>query len=80
MVIDPLGSPEHTYMQIAGDIDARIRAGELTGRLSSERALAAAYGVGYQTLRHSMAVLRERGMIATRQGRGTFVIWTPPAG
>jgi len=26
-----------------------------------------------QTVRHAMQVLRERGLIVTRQGRGTFV-------
>src|SRR6266852_2636825 len=30
-------------------------------------------GVAYQTLRHSMKVLRDRGLIITRQGRATFV-------
>ena len=36
-------------------------------------ALAEEYGVAYQTVRHAMQVLRERGLIITRQGRGTFV-------
>jgi GntR family transcriptional regulator len=31
------------------------------------------YGVAYQTVRHAMKVLRERGLIITRQGRGTLV-------
>jgi DNA-binding GntR family transcriptional regulator len=71
--IDPIGSPEYTYMQVADAIAARIEAGEITYRLPAERDLARDLGVAYQTLRHSMKVLRERGLIITRQGRGTFV-------
>ena len=51
----------------------RIEAGEITHRLPSERDLAEEYGVAYQTVRHAMKLLRERGLIITRQGRGTFV-------
>jgi GntR family transcriptional regulator len=29
--------------------------------------------VAYQTIRHAMKVLRERGLIVSIQGRGTFV-------
>ena len=70
--IDPLG-PDFTYIQVANDIATRIEAGEITHKLPAERDLAEEYGVAYQTVRHSMAVLRERGLIITRQGRGTFV-------
>lgn len=70
--IDPLG-PDFTYIQVANDIATRIEAGEITSKLPAERDLAQEYGVAYQTVRHSMAVLRERGLIITRQGRGTFV-------
>ena len=71
--IDPIGSPDYTYVQVADAIAARIEAGEITRRLPAERDLAREMGVAYQTLRHSMKVLRERGLIITRQGRGTFV-------
>ena len=70
--IDPLG-PDFVYVQVANDIAARIESGEITHKLPSERALAEEYEVAYQTVRHAMAVLRERGLIITRQGRGTFV-------
>lgn len=70
--IDPLG-PDFTYIQVANDIATRIEAGEITQKLPAERDLAEEYGVAYQTVRHSMAVLRDRGLIITRQGRGTFV-------
>lgn len=71
--IDPIGSPDYTYAQVADAIAARIEAGEITHRLPAERDLARELGVAYQTLRHAMKVLRERGLIITRQGRGTFV-------
>ena len=62
-------------MQIADDITARINSGELRpgARLLSERALAGYYGHSYQSVRRAMEVLRERGLITTIHGRGTFV-------
>jgi DNA-binding GntR family transcriptional regulator len=45
----------------------------LTARLRSERDLAEHYEVSYGTIRRAMEVLRERGLIATIHGRGTFV-------
>ena len=66
---------ELAYVQIADDIAARIRSGELRpgARLLSERALADYYGRSYQTVRRAMQVLRDRGLIVTIHGRGTFV-------
>ena len=71
--IDPIGNPDYAYMQAADAIAARIGAGEITRRLPAERDLARELGVAYQTMRHAMKVLRDRGLIITRQGRGTFV-------
>ena len=63
------------YVRVANDIAARIKSGELAPgtRLRSELDLAERYGVAYQTIRHAMKVLRERGLIVSIQGRGTFV-------
>jgi GntR family transcriptional regulator len=63
------------YVQIADDIANRITSGELRpgARLLSERALADYYGRSYQTVRRAMEVLRERELITTIHGRGTFV-------
>jgi GntR family transcriptional regulator len=63
------------YERVADDIAARIASGELAPgtRLRAERELAAYYGVAYGTLRQAMKVLRERGLITTIHGRGTFV-------
>jgi GntR family transcriptional regulator len=63
------------YMRVAGDIAARIASGELKpgARLRAERDLAEHYEVSYGTVRRAMGVLRERGLITTIHGRGTFV-------
>ncbi len=46
-------------------------------RLPAERDLAAEYGVAYDTIRRATALLRERGLIQTVHGRGTFVAAVP---
>jgi len=71
-VVDP-ESPELAYVQVAKDLAAKIEAGEITGRLASERDLAGDYGVAYGTIRRAMGLLRERGLIISVHGRGTFV-------
>ena len=71
--VDPIGSAEYTYVQAANVIAARIEVGEITHRLPAERDLAKDLGIAYQSLRHAMKLLRDRGLIITRQGRGTFV-------
>ena len=71
--IDPLASPRPAYLQTADSLAARIETGEFADQLPSERELTMQYGIAYGTLRRAMEVLRERGLILTRQGRGTFV-------
>jgi GntR family transcriptional regulator len=63
------------YRRVADDIAARIVSGELApgARLRSERDLAEFYQVSYGTIRRAMEVLRNRGLITTIHGRGTFV-------
>lgn len=63
------------YVQVADHIAARIAAGDLApgARLPAERDLAAEYGVAYDTIRRATALLRDRGLILTIVGRGTFV-------
>lgn len=72
--INPNG-PELVYVQVADDIAARIASGELASgaRLPAERDLAAEYGVAYDSVRRATAVLRDRELIVTVHGRGTFV-------
>jgi GntR family transcriptional regulator len=73
LVVNP-ESPELAYVQVANDLARKIEAGEITGRLASERDLAAEYGVAYGTIRRAMGVLREQGLIVSVHGRGTFVV------
>jgi GntR family transcriptional regulator len=70
--IDPYGR-NHAYVQVADDVARRIDTGEIIRKLPAERSLAEEYGVAYTTVRHAMDVLRERGVIVTVHGRGTFV-------
>ena len=72
--IDP-NAPKLVYLQVADHIAARIEGGELApgARLAAERDLATEYGVSYDTIRRATAVLRDRGLIITIIGRGTFV-------
>jgi len=63
------------YVQVADHVAARIASGDLApgARLPAERDMAAEYGVSYDTIRRATAVLRERRLIVTVHGRGTFV-------
>jgi GntR family transcriptional regulator len=65
--------PDYAYVRVAETVAARIEVGDITHRLPPERDLAREFGVAYETVRRSMQVLRDRGLIITRQGRGTFV-------
>ena len=66
-------SPELAYVQLANILAGKIQAGEIKGRLPSERDLAGEYGVAYGTVRRAMGLLRERGLVVSVHGRGTFV-------
>ncbi len=66
-------SIRHAYEQAADVIAARIAAGTYIAKLPKERDLAEEFGVSYVTLRHAMAILRERGLIVSIHGRGTYV-------
>ena len=72
--IDSTG-PKLVYVQVADWITGRIERGELRPghKLPAERDLASEIGVGYMTVRRAMRLLRERGLIVTVVGRGTFV-------
>ncbi|MFJ5709724.1 MULTISPECIES: GntR family transcriptional regulator [unclassified Streptomyces] len=73
--------PQLVYVAVADHIAARIAAGELApgARLPAERDLATEYGVAYLTVRRAASVLRERGLILTVHGKGTFVADPLPA-
>ena len=68
-------APKLVYVQVADHITTRIEAGDLApgARLPAERDLATEYGVSYDTIRRVTALLRDRGLIITIVGRGTYV-------
>jgi GntR family transcriptional regulator len=64
------------YLRVADDLAAQIDTGELPAgtQIPAERDLAAAYGVSYDSVRRATATLRDRGLIVTVQGKGTYVL------
>jgi GntR family transcriptional regulator len=70
-----IDSPTPIYVRVADWIEARIKSGELKSgsRLPPERELAQDTGVAYDTIRRAAVLLRERGLIITVHGRGTYV-------
>ncbi|TQS24142.1 winged helix-turn-helix transcriptional regulator [Microbispora sp. KK1-11] len=67
-------------MVVADHIAGRIERGDLKPgqRLPSELDLSEQYGVARMTVRRAMKELRERGLIRSVHGKGTYV-QTPPA-
>lgn len=70
--IDP-DDPRHPYQQIADHIAEDIAKGVLSGRVPSELELRREYSAGASTVQRALATLRERGLIYTVPGRGSFV-------
>lgn len=67
------------YVQAADYITAQIASGKLTvgARLPAERDLADQWGIAYQTVRRAMRELRERGLVTSVIGKGTFITGKP---
>ena len=63
------------YEQVADHVEAQIASGDLTPgqKFPDMRDLAEEWGVAYQTVRRAMRELRERGLVVSRVGKGTFV-------
>jgi GntR family transcriptional regulator len=66
-------SIRHAYQQVADTITARITSGRYPVKLPAERDLATEFGVSYVTIRHAMKILRDRDLIISIHGRGTYV-------
>ncbi|MFF7990304.1 GntR family transcriptional regulator [Kitasatospora xanthocidica] len=64
------------YLLVADELTAEIHAGTYdTGEpFPSESMLAARFGRALMTIRRSLEVLRERGLITTEWGRGSWVV------
>ncbi|GAB7049098.1 GntR family transcriptional regulator [Catenuloplanes indicus] len=67
------------YRQLAVVLRDQIRDGVLAPgqRLPSEKDLHDQYGLARETIRRSLAVLRQEGLIEVRHGHGTFVVDAP---
>lgn len=63
------------YVQVADIIAARIAAGELQPNrpIPSEAQMAQEFGIAKLTARRAARELRDRGLVVTVPGRGTFV-------
>lgn len=74
---DPdVGAPGYLYVKLADFLAARIRDGLVPagGALPNERALASELRVSVGTVRRATRRLRDRGLVVTVPGRGTFVL------
>jgi DNA-binding GntR family transcriptional regulator len=63
-------------MRVAEGIAGKITRGELRpgDKLPPEQDTADEYGVAYNTARRAMKELRDRGLIETIWGNGTFIV------
>lgn len=78
MTID-LDGPEPFFEQIADVLTQRIEDGTYPPRrrIPAEYALADEFGVSRPTVRAGIALLVEKGLVATSKGKGTFVTAKP---
>lgn len=77
------GAAAYHYEQLAQILEGKIRAGECPAgsRLPGELILSQEYGVGSNTVRRALEILRERGLVVTMRARGSFVVDSlPPVG
>jgi GntR family transcriptional regulator len=67
------------YRAIADDLRSRVEAGELAagGLLPSEAELSSRYDASRVTVRRALELLREEGLLESRQGFGWFVAVDP---
>lgn len=73
--------PTPVYVQVADVIAARIAAGTYAANrpIPSEIHLQQEFGVARDTIRAAVGLLRERGLVFTVRGKGTYV-GQPPTG
>lgn len=71
----PTDGPGLRYKAVADHIMGLVESGKLQigARLAAERDLADEYGVSYMTVRRAMKELRERGVVVSVHGKGTFI-------
>jgi GntR family transcriptional regulator len=76
------GEPGYLYMKLADHLAARIADGSLRpgAMLPNERSLASKCEVSVGTVRRATRLLRNRGLVITLPGRGTYVAMKSPPG
>ncbi|WP_030264554.1 winged helix-turn-helix domain-containing protein [Streptomyces violens] len=70
--------PRYRYEELADQIQEEVRSGKLArgAALPAERRMTEVYGVSIGTVRRAVALLRERGVVATLPAKGTFILGT----
>jgi GntR family transcriptional regulator len=78
--VDTYSEGRPAYQRIAEELRAAITAGSMRpgDRIPSERELAQRYGTTHMTVRQAVGLLKEEGLVITRQGLGSFVRSRPP--
>ncbi|MFD9880010.1 GntR family transcriptional regulator [Streptomyces alboflavus] len=73
-------APEAPFEQLAGILRARVKRGDWKPNraIPGENALADEYGLSRPTVRRSIAVLTEEGLVYALPGRGTYVAKQEP--
>lgn len=68
------------YLQVVDRIKEHIASGRLTPgeQLPTVRSMALELRVNFNTIARAYRILDEAGIISTQQGRGTYVLNTPP--
>jgi GntR family transcriptional regulator len=76
-----LRSKVPAYAQIVEQVGGLVASGALApgDQLPTVRGLAADLRVNFNTVARAYRMLDEAGVISTQQGRGTYVVETPPA-
>lgn len=70
----------HAYLRVADHLREQIKSGHLAPgvKLPPQRVLAEEHGVSDILIRRALEILRNEGLIESRQGSGTFVRPRPP--
>lgn len=66
-------APRNHYKTIAASLRKKIETGQIATKLPSMAQLATEYGVCLSTIAHALSVLKDEGLIKTRQGAGAYV-------
>jgi DNA-binding GntR family transcriptional regulator len=66
-------TPRPVYVMIADELAAEIAEAAVDSPIASESDIQQRWGVARATARHAIAELRDRGLVYTVPGRGSFV-------